>query len=164
MLEIERKFLVKKERLPALPPGRRLTQAYLHFGPNSNVRVRLDEPANDEGEKRAFLTIKGRGLLGREEYEYQIPFEDAQQLMALHQGAPVQKTRYKLPVENAPNLKWELDIFEGDNAGLIVAEIELPSEDARFSQPDWLGEDVTLDPAYKNSELAQNPYKNWKKD
>jgi CYTH domain-containing protein len=99
--------------------------------------------------------------VGRDEFEYDIPFEEAQQLLKLAQYSKVSKTRYRLPVPDAPDLKWELDIFEGDNAGLVVAELEMPSEDYAFEPPAWLGEDVTRDPAYKNAALAQHPYKDW---
>ncbi len=155
--EIERKFLVKSDLLPELPQGARLVQGYLGFEPT--VRVRTEEGPGDE--RKAYLTIKGSGLVGRDEFEYDIPFEEACQLLKLSQASTVGKTRYKLPVAGAPELKWELDIFEGDNAGLIVAELEMPSADYAFERPAWLGQDVTEDPAYKNAALARHPYKDW---
>lgn len=155
--EIERKFLVNREKLPALPEGSKLVQGYLAFEPN--VRVRTEEGPGDD--RKAYITIKGAGLVGRDEFEYDIPFEEAQQLLKLAQYSKVSKTRYRLPVAQAPDLKWELDIFEGDNAGLVVAELEMPREDYSFERPAWLGEDVTLDPAYKNAALAKHPFKDW---
>jgi len=155
--EIERKFLVRPELLPALPPGRRMAQAYLGFQPT--VRIRTE---SGPGELRcAYLTIKGSGGLSRDEFEYPIPFEEAEALLCLAITSTVTKTRYDLPVEGDPDLKWELDIFEGDNVGLIVAELEMPDADHPFSKPDWLGEDVTFNGAYKNVQLAQRPFKDW---
>ncbi len=154
--EIERKFLVDESKLPHLPEPKRLKQGYLSFGPS--VRVRLEEgPQGSKG----YLTIKGSGMVGRDEFEYDIPAEEAGQLLKLAKASIVSKNRYELPVPGAPELKWELDIFEGDNAGLIVAELEMPDYDYKFERPVWLGEDVTEDGRYKNSALAQKPFKNW---
>ena len=155
--EIERKFLVRRELLPPLPEGARLVQGYL--GTQPTVRVRTEEGPGDRS--LAYLTIKGPGLVGRDEFEYEIPLEEARELLKLAQGSLVSKTRYRLPVEGAPGLKWELDVFDGENAGLIVAEIELPAEDTPFERPEWLGEDVTEDPAYKNAALAFHPFSAW---
>jgi adenylate cyclase len=155
--EIEHKFLVQREKLPPLPPGARLAQGYLGFTPT--VRVRTEEKAG--GERQGYLTIKGDGLVGRDEWEYPIPFEDAEALLKLAIASVVVKTRHLLPVEDAPELKWEVDIFEGDNAGLIVAEIEIPAFGHEFHRPDWLGEDVTRDRRYKNAALATNPFRAW---
>lgn len=154
--EIEHKFLVNQDKLPALPEPNRLTQGYLNFKPS--VRVRLEEGPE---QRKGYLTIKGEGLVGRDEFEYDIPAEEAEQLLKLAKASLVSKRRYKLPVEDKPDLKWELDIFEGDNAGLVVAELEIPEHGYEFERPDWIGEDVTEDPRYKNSALAQKPYKNW---
>lgn len=154
--EIEHKFLVKKDQLPDLPPGAELAQAYLAFEPT--VRVRTE--ASPQGAKKAFLTIKGMGLVGRDEFEYEIPFEEGEALLGLAQSAVVRKTRHLLPAEPA-DLKWEVDVFSGDNEGLIVAEIEIPAAEHSFERPDWLGEDVTLDPAYKNASLSQRPFREW---
>lgn len=155
--EIERKFLVHRDRLPRLPEGGHLVQGYLGFTPT--VRVRTEEGPGDE--LKAYITIKGAGLVGRDEFEYDIPFGEAQQLLKLALASLVSKKRYRLPVAGAPDLKWELDIFEGDNAGLIVAELEMPTADYAFERPDWLDEDVTEDPAYKNAALAKRPFKDW---
>jgi adenylate cyclase len=154
--EIERKFLVIEDRLPRLPPGARMAQAYLGFAPTVRVRTQLGPGPKVE----AFLTIKGAGLVGRDEFEYSIPYEEGEALLRLGAHAPVEKVRHYLPVEGT-ELTWEIDVFEGPNAGLIVAEIELPSRDSPFPQPEWLGEDVTLDPRYKNAALAQRPFREW---
>jgi adenylate cyclase len=155
--EIERKFLVHRDKLPPLRSGARLVQGYLGFEPT--VRARTQETAG--GARQGFLTIKGNGLVGRDEFEYEIPFEEAQALLKLAQAALVSKTRYHLPVGGAPDLKWEVDFFDGENAGLIVAEIELPRADHPFQRPPWLGEDVTENKAYKNAALAVRPFSQW---
>ncbi len=155
--EIERKFLVNRDLLPALPPGAKLVQGYLAFEPT--VRVRTEAGPGDS--RKAYITIKGAGLIGRDEFEYDIPFEEAEPLLSLAKSSLVSKTRYHLPVKGAPDLKWELDIFEGDNAGLVVAELEMPTADFAFERPAWLGQDVSEDPAYKNAALARHPFKDW---
>jgi CYTH domain-containing protein len=155
--EVERKFLVHAERLPPLPAGARLRQAYLGYNPT--VRARTEE--GPDGERRGYLTIKGEGLVGRDEFEYGIPFDEAEALLRLAQGAVVSKVRHRVPLPEEPSLAWEIDVFDGDNAGLIVAELELPDEDHPFTRPHWLGEDVTEDRRYKNAALAQHPYRNW---
>jgi CYTH domain-containing protein len=117
------------------------------------VRVRI---AGDE----AFLTIKGQSTgATRAEFEYPIPKLDAQQLLALCQGPIIQKIRHRVTFEG---FMWEVDEFFGDNVGLVVAEIELASEDQQFPKPDWVGQEVTDDPRYFNSKLAQNPYSTWR--
>ncbi len=155
--EIEYKFLVNKDRLPVLPEGAAMVQGYLAFQPT--VRVRTEAGPGDV--QKAYITIKGAGLVGRAEFEYDIPFEEARQLLQLAHFALVSKKRYKLAVKDQPDLKWELDIFEGDNAGLIVAEIEVPDRNTSFERPEWLGLDVTENPAYKNAALSQHPFKDW---
>jgi adenylate cyclase len=152
--EIERKFLV--EGTPWQPStGKRYCQGYLNRDKERTVRVRT---AGDE----AFLTIKGvtRGAV-RAEFEYPIPLSDAQQLLKLSDGPIIQKNRYVIHHDGA---KWEVDEFLGDNAGLVVAEIELQSEDQSFSRPPWLGREVTDDSRYFNANLASNPYCKWKSD
>src|SRR5688500_7604515 len=116
--EIEYKFLVDCEILPELPPGARLVQGYLGFSPT--VRVRTEEGPGSS--RRAYLNVKGPGLVGRDEFEYDIPFEDAEALLELSQGSVIRKTRHRLPVEGDPSLAWEVDVFEAENAGLVVAE------------------------------------------
>jgi adenylate cyclase len=139
--EIERKFLVKREALPAdLPPGDELEQGYLATDPT--VRVRL--VATPDGTRHAELTIKGKGLVSRPEFNYPIPAEDAEALLHLC-GRSLRKIRRKLG-------RWDLDHFRARD--LWLAEIELRSEDEPFDRPEWLGEEVTSDPNYANSRLA----------
>ena len=155
--EIERKFLVNKAKLPELPKGSKLVQGYLSFRPS--VRVRTEEGPGDQ--RKAYITIKGEGVVGRDEFEYDIPFDDAQKLLKMAQASLVSKTRYRLPLKEHPKLKWELDEFEGDNAGLTVVELEMPDENFDYPRPEWLGKEVTEDPAYRNAALAQHPFKDW---
>uniref|UniRef100_UPI0037BF4281 CYTH domain-containing protein n=1 Tax=Ideonella sp. TaxID=1929293 RepID=UPI0037BF4281 len=106
-----------------------------------------------------FLTIKGltQGAT-RAEFEYPIPLVDAQALLQLCEGPLIEKTRYVLQVGATT---WEVDEFHGENAPLVVAEVELPSEDAAFERPDWLGEEVTHDARYFNASLSQRPFQRW---
>ena len=163
-VEIERKFLIIKDKLPPLHHPLHMTQGYLSFEAKANVRIRLQEDV-ESSQKQAYLTIKGRGLVGRDEFEYEIPYTEADKLITLSQASLVSKHRYILPAESeeiyTEPLKWEIDIFEGDNAGLLVAEIELPAENFKFSRPEWLGREVTEEAAYKNAVLAQHPFKEW---
>lgn len=153
-IEIERKFLVTSDAWRNLAPAVHYAQGYLSREPNRTVRVRT---AGGKG----FLTIKGRGIgIAHPEFEYEIPLADARTMLAELALQPViEKTRTKIPFAD---YVWEVDEFFGDNAGLVVAEIELPSEDAHFEKPAWVGEEVTGDPRYCNSMLAANPYKNWR--
>lgn len=158
-IEIERKFLVTRDSWRArADAGARYRQGYLTrvTGPGavpSSIRVRL------QGE-RAFLNIKSATLgIRRQEFEYEIPRADAEALLATQcVGAIVEKTRYHVP---AGRHTYEVDVFEGDNAGLIVAEIELADEAEDFERPDWLGEEVSADPRYYNVCLADRPYRSW---
>ena len=150
--EIERKFLVRGEDWKRAAPGTAMRQGYLSADPERVVRVRI------EGD-RAALTIKGKSAGAvRGEWEYAIPVADAEELLALCPRPLVEKTRYR--IEHAGML-WEIDEFHGDNAGLVVAEIELQAEDQPFGKPDWVTEEVTHDARYYNSNLLRHPYKNW---
>ncbi|MCR5413612.1 MAG: CYTH domain-containing protein [Kiritimatiellae bacterium] len=153
--EIERKFLVKRELWKAPEGGVAYSQGYVSTKSGVTVRVRI------AGEK-AYLTLKDRAVgLTRHEFEYEIPAEDAKTMMSsMCDGPLVEKIRYRLPAEE-PGLVWEVDEFMGENAPLVTAEIELPSEDTPFSRPPWLGEEVTDDHRYKNNNLAVNPYGRW---
>jgi len=150
-IEIERKFLVVGDgwrAAPAVP----YAQGYLNRDKQRTVRVRI---VRDE----AWLTIKGVSVgATRAEFEYASPVADAEQLLALCDGPIVRKTRRVIEHAGA---KWEIDEFQGDNAGLVVAEIELPAEDAPFERPGWLGAEVTHDARYFNSSLATSPYSTW---
>ena len=153
--EIERKFLVKGDFKSKVFKSTRITQGYLSSVPERTVRVRV------KGDK-GFITIKGIGNetgASRYEWEKEIPVEDVQELLKICEPGVIDKTRYL--VKNG-EYTFEVDEFYGDNDGLTVAEIELPSEDAAFNKPAWLGEEVTGDVRYYNSMLMKNPYKNWK--
>lgn len=150
-LEIERKFLVTGDGW-CNGCGVRLTQGYLNRDKDRTVRIRL------AGEK-AFITVKGvTSGAARAEFEYAIPPTDAEQLLKLCDGPIVDKIRYT--IEHA-GFEWEVDEFLGDNLGLVVAEIELKSEEQKFDLPNWVGREVTDDPRFFNSNLATNPYRNW---
>ncbi len=151
--EIERKFLVSGDAWRQLATGTHYRQGYLSTVKERTVRVRT---INEE----AFLTIKGvtQGFT-RVEYEYEIPHADAVELLDdLCEQPIVEKHRYKIEVDG---LTWEVDEFHGVNDGLIVAEVELESEDQEFSRPDWIGEEVSGDPRYFNANLIANPYTTW---
>ena len=151
-IEIERKFLLNRTGFLASLTGSTLSQGYLNQSPDSTVRVRI-------ADNKAWLTIKGRNVGTRRlEFEYPIPTADAQALLGLCQHGRIEKTRYC--VEHEGNI-WEIDVFHGDNDGLIVAEIELTDENETFARPDWLGEEVSDDPRYFNSALISHPFKDW---
>jgi CYTH domain-containing protein len=151
-IEIERKFLVQGADWRQGATGVRYVQAYLNRDKARTVRVRI---AGAQG----FLTIKGESVgATRAEFEYPIPLADAQALLALCEGPVIEKTRYTVAVGST---LWEVDVFAGDNAGLVLAEVELPSEDAEFARPSWLGAEVTHDARYFNSNLSRHPYGTW---
>ena len=152
-VEIERKFLVDHDKWNKLtkPQGTDYSQGYLTDTP-ATIRVRI---AGDF----AYITIKGSTTgFTRKEYEYQIPVNDAHELLESFAGERVEKIRYKIPVDD---VVWEIDVFKGANEGLIIAEVELDSEDHQINIPDWVGEEVTGNKKYYNSRLAKSPYKNW---
>ena len=153
--EIERKFLVKGDFKPFVVRETRITQGYLSSVPERTVRVRL------KGNK-GFITIKGIGNASgasRFEWEKEIPVSEVHELLKLCEPGVIDKTRFIVPEKSG--LKFEVDEFYGENEGLTVAEIELPSEDADFDKPDWLGEEVTGDSRFYNSMLMKNPFKSW---
>jgi len=152
--EIERKYLVKSSEWKNLAKGTSYRQGYLSTVKERTVRVRT---IDDKG----FLTIKGITVgASRAEYEYEIPAADANAMLSnLCEKPLIEKNRYKIA---HAGLTWEVDEFFGDNDGLIVAEVELTSEDQKIELPAWVGEEVTSDPRYFNSNLTKNPYKNWK--
>jgi len=152
--EIERKFLVDAEKLPALHDPHYIRQGYIPGSVTATVRIRISN-------SNAFLTIKGRATgLTRSEFEYPIPLPDAQQMLEeLCNSTVIIKKRYLIPYEGHT---WEVDVFEGNNKGLIVAEIELSDENETFSKPDWITEEVSYDPRYRNSNLISYPYSSWK--
>lgn len=150
-VEIERKFLVQGHGWKT-SAGVLYRQGYLNRDKNRTVRVRIAGDA-------AFLTVKGVSVgATRAEFEYAIPPADAQELLALCDGPLVEKTRHLVRVGDT---LWEVDEFAGANAGLVVAEVELMAEDQPFARPDWLGEEVTHDARYFNSNLASHPFSRW---
>lgn len=153
-VEIERKFRVAGDGWRT-DHGTRYRQGYLSRDPERTVRVRI---ADDH----AFLTIKGRTVgASRPEFEYPIPLTDAEQLLDLCDGPLIEKTRHRI---RHHDMIWEVDEFTGDNTGLVIAEIELASEDQAFASPPWLGQEVTHDPRYYNANLSVNPYRNWRSE
>jgi CYTH domain-containing protein len=153
VLEIERKFLVKGDSWRILAKGTTYRQGYLNSVKERTVRIRT------VGDK-AFLTIKGLTVgATRTEYEYEIPMADCNAMLdALAERPLIEKKRYKV---DFGGLTWEIDEFFGENAGLIVAEVELKSEDQTFKKPDWIGDEVTGDPRYFNANLIKHPYSKW---
>ena len=152
-IEIERKFLVNGTEWKAAEPTY-YCQGYLNRDKHRTVRVRV---AGDI----ALLTVKGLTTgASRQEYEFEIPLEDAKAMMKLCDGPPVEKNRR---VIEHGGLSWEVDEFLGDNEGLVVAEVELESESQTIDPPEWVGVEVTDDPRYFNSNLSATPFKNWPK-
>jgi len=151
-VEIERKFLVNGNSWRN-GQGIRICQGYLNRDKERTVRVRLS------GEK-AFLTIKGMNSgATRAEYEYEIPVSHAEALLKICDGPVLEKNRYTVDYNG---LIWEVDEFLGENEGLIVAEVELKSEDQSFDRPDWVGQEVTDDPRYYNSNLCAHTFSKWR--
>jgi adenylate cyclase len=151
--EIERKFLLKSDAWrPHVRQSRKMSQGYLASSGNVSVRVRI---AGDD----AWLNIKAGGFVAsRQEYEYPLPLDEARELLALAEGPLVEKTRHY--VEQGA-LTWEIDEFHGENSGLVVAELELDSEDVDFARPPWLGVEVTELRRYYNVCLVKHPYRAW---
>ncbi len=153
--EIERKFLPRNDQWRGRGDAIEIRQGYLHTEPGRSVRVRIAGP-------QAFLTIKGpvRGA-SRLEFEYGIPLRDASELMRLCTGSIIEKTRHRIPVGN---LVWEVDEFAGENAGLILMEVELESENQAVDLPGWVGREVTGDPRFFNGALSRHPFRRWDRD
>ena len=153
-IEIERKFLVKNDLWRSqASQGVKIMQGYLMAGEDWTLRVRM-MPA------QAFLTLKGATTgIRRREYEMEIPVEEAQALWS-DCICSIEKTRYRV---HAGDAVWEIDEFSGENAGLVIAEIELSEEEASFDKPDWLGAEVSADTRYFNACLAQYPLSSWAK-
>jgi adenylate cyclase len=153
-VEIERKFLPASDGWKGLGQPTLMRQGYLVADPVRTVRVRI------EGQ-RAVITIKSKSTgASRGEWEYEIPVPDAAELLdRLCEQPLVEKVRHRIDYAGHT---WEVDEFQGENAGLVVAEIELGSEDEVFDKPDWIGQEVTGDPRYYNSSLIRFPYSKWK--
>lgn len=152
--EIERKFLVISDAWRAVAaPGVRFRQGYLSGTGKASVRVRVEGDAANLNIKSATLGVR------RSEFEYPIPLDDANEMLDhLCSGGIVEKTRYLVTVGDHV---WEVDVFEGQNDGLVVAEIELDHEDEGFERPAWAGEEVSHDQRYYNVYLADHPYPTW---
>lgn len=153
-IEIERKFLLKEEwrKLVQHCKVAVIRQGYISTEAEKTVRVRLKD-------QKGFLTIKGKTHgISRAEYEYEIPADDAENLLLLCKGPLIEKKRYTLDVKGQT---WEVDEFFGENAGLVLAEAELETEAQSLEIPDWIGEEVTQHKKYYNSRLSENPYKHW---
>lgn len=153
-IEIERKFLVKDDRWKS-QSSRNVyyRQGYLNDAKACSIRIRV-------AENKGYLNIKSASLgIFRHEYEYEVPLVEANEMLnAFSLGAVIEKRRFF--VEHAGHT-WEVDVFEGDNNGLIVAEIELSAEDDVFDLPTWVGDEVSDDPRYYNVCLVKHPYKDW---
>ncbi|MGB7395601.1 MAG: CYTH domain-containing protein [Pricia sp.] len=155
MIEIERKFLVRStDYRNEATSKERIVQAFLNTHPERTVRIRIRDDAG-------FLTVKGKSNEAgttRFEWEREIDLTDAENLLQLCESGVVDKTRFEVKIGSHI---FEIDEFHGDNEGLILAEIELRHENETFERPDWLGDEVTGDIRYYNSQLKQKPFKLW---
>ena len=151
--EVERKFLVKNNSWPRSGGGTHYRQGYLSTVKERTVRVRT-------AGSRGFITVKGINVgATRSEYEYEIPLADANEMLdRLCERPLIEKTRYRVPFGR---LIWEVDVFDGENRGLITAEVELKSEDQAVSIPEWVGQEVTGDTRYFNANLVAHPFSKW---
>lgn len=152
--ETEHKYLVTNNAWREIQPLKtvQIRQGYLSIEPGKTIRVRT---AGNKG----YITIKGKAISAtRPEYEYEIPVKDANELLTIFCKDPVEKTRYYIEFKNKT---WEVDVYEGLNKGLMVAEIELTHETEIYDRPEWLGPDVTHDHRYSNASLSVNPFIAW---
>ncbi len=154
-LEIERKFLLKSDVYRGLSTSKQIIQGYICSDKNRVVRVRI------YGE-HAYITLKNASVgFARNEFEYEIPLEDARMMLTeLCEQPIIEKVRYRYDYKG---FCWEIDEFHAENEGLVVAEIELPTTDCEFEKPSFIGEEVTDDARYYNANLLKNPYNNWNK-
>lgn len=154
-IEIERRFLVEDDSWVAdSESSQQIVQGYILVSETKTVRVRITE-------KEAWLTMKGgTDVLNRLEFEYAIPLDDARTMIdSLCENRVIDKVRHRI---SQGDLTWEIDIFNGANAGLVIAEIELPAADTPFERPTWLGEEVSNDCRYLNARLVSNPWSIWR--
>lgn len=152
--EIERKFLVKDDFIGQAGESILIIQAYLSLDKERTVRIRIQN-------EQAFLTIKGKSNvsgLSRYEWEKEIDQSEAKELLKLAIGSSIEKIRYRIPVGKHV---FEVDVFSGENEGLVLAEVELQSEEEVFEKPEWLGKEVSGDPRYYNANLVLNPFNKW---
>lgn len=152
-VEIERKFLVDLRKWRPRGPGEEICQGYISTEPDRTVRIRL-------ADNQAFVTFKSaKQGISRSEFEYEVPRDDAVEMVqVLCEKPPIRKRRYE---EQVGRHVWQVDVFEGENVGLVVAEIELTREDEMFQRPNWLLTEVTSDERYSNSNLVNHPYRHW---
>ena len=151
--EIERKFLIKGDFMPYVTSSTRIEQGYVAKSDQLTLRIRTRD-------EKGYLTIKGRSNekgMSRSEWEYEIPVDQARELLSFSNGT-ISKTSYLVPVGNHT---FGVDEFYGENEGMVVAEVELESEDEECPRPEWLGEEVTGDRRYYNSQLLKHPYSLW---
>lgn len=156
-IEIERKFLVKGDFLPFVSKQYHIVQGYLCAVPGRTVRVRVKA-------EKAFITVKGRPNevgFSRFEWEKEIAVSDALEMIPLCEQGVIEKIRYEVIFDGRT---FEVDVFEGENKGLVLAELELEKEDAHYTLPEWIGKEVTTDVRYYNSYLSQHPYPTWEED
>jgi len=155
-IEIERKFLVRSDAWRPSQSSKHYRQAYLTTGPPVSVRVRVQDD-------QAHLNIKASTTdIRREEFEYPIPLKEAEEILErLCSGFVIEKTRHFV---NHEGFTWEIDVFEGVNAGLIVAEVEFEDENQTIPLPPWVGEEVSSDPKYLNASLSMHPYSQWSRN
>lgn len=153
-VETERKFLVKNDEWRSLVTAQRqIKQGYLNSTPERTVRIRISDD-------QAMITVKSKPEgLSRAEYEYPIPLKDAREMIMLCEKPIIEKVRQLLTFNGK---LWEIDEFDGDNKGLVVAEVELKSEEEAIGLPSWLGEEVSYDKKYSNASLIKYPYCQWK--
>lgn len=159
--ETERKFLTVNDSFKAQAvASHRIKQGYIARDGGNSVRVRIRD-------SKGILTIKGPSAddISRSEWEIEIPLQDAEALLRLCHGGIIDKTRYIVPegdtLPETSGRVWEVDVFHGDNEGLVMAEMELGSPEEEFERPDWLGQEVTGDRHYYNSFLSLHPFKSW---
>lgn len=153
-VEIERKFLIDHEKWDQLhkPEGVHYRQGYMLSNGQETIRVRVSD-------SQGFLNLKSKiSSMTRKEYEYEIPLAEAIEILNSFTKHGTEKIRYRIPFETKI---WEVDVFLGDNAGLIVAEIELTGESDKFIEPDWITTEVTDDGRYSNASLSVHPFKDW---
>ena len=151
--EIERRFLVRGNDWRQLAAGQtEIRQAYLRLGNKVSVRIRINDNC------AATLTVKSAPKLRRLELEYSIPILEGEALIALREHSAIEKTRYQLP---HGELTWEIDVFSGENLGLVIAEIELLHEHQHIDLPSWIGLEITGRPHYSNGFLARRPFSSW---
>ena len=152
MNEIERKFIVLKEKFKPTGKGIDMKQGYLSADAEKVIRIRI-------ADEKGFVTIKGKMKgITRPEFEYEIPKNEAEIMLKMCSNNLVEKIRH---IEDYMGMTWEVDIFTKENTGLMIAEIELEHEDQEFELPPWLGNEVTFDRRYYNSWLSKNPFTKW---